>query len=261
MYLSNPGPVEKNLLSKISEKHCLLAILLDPDKLNESSAGVLAKQIEEGGADVILIGGSIGVGYRLDSLIKEIKFNTSLPVILFPGNVDGVAPSADAILFMSALNSRDPYWIIGAQALGAVLVYRAGLEAIPTAYLIVEPGGSSAAGWVCDARPIPREKPEIAVAYSLAAKYLGMRWVYLEAGSGAKEPVPNEMVYAVKKYASLNLIVGGGIRSPEEAASKAAAGADMIVVGTHVEKAEDVKSKVSNIKAGIEKGALLRVKK
>jgi len=229
------GPVEKRLVEE-SSRRTLLAVLLDPHETAPEDAGRVAREVEEAGADLILVGGSVGAGLRLHSVVRAVKGSSSLPVILFPGNVDGISPDADAILFMSLLNSSNPYWIIQAQALAAPVVRGCGLEAIPTAYLIVEPGERTSAGWVGWANPIPRAKPGIAVAYSMAAELLGMRWVYLEAGSGASEPVPPEMVAAVRKKTSLRVIVGGGIRSPESAAERARAGAHVIVVGTYVEE-------------------------
>jgi phosphoglycerol geranylgeranyltransferase len=150
---------------------------------------------------------------------------------------------------MSVLNSTNPYWIIGAQALGAPLVKRTGIQTIPMGYIIVEPGGT--AGWVGDAKAIPRNKPDIAVAYALAAEFLGMRFLYLEAGSGVDKPVPTEMIGAVKKYTNHTLIVGGGIRTRDDAQKVAAAGADIIVTGTVVEESSNVKDRIRNILDGI----------
>ena len=234
-----------------SSEEALLAILIDPFSTEPDKAGKIAYEAEKGEADIILVGGSIGAGAMLDEVVSSIKKSASLPVILFPGNVDGVSGKADAILFMSLLNSSNPYWIIQAQALAAITVKRLGIEAIPTAYLIFEPGHKSAAGWVGWVNPIPRKKPEIALAYSTAAELLGMRWVYLEAGSGAEEPVPVEAVKMVSENTKLGVIVGGGIRSPELAAERAKAGADIIVIGTYVEREENIKEKVRIIKKAI----------
>lgn len=234
-----------------SVKRPLLAVLLDPAKVNSEEAGKSARAAAEGGADLIFVGGSIGAGMRLNEVVIRAKEDSKLPVILFPGNVDGVSPHADAILFMSLLNSTNPYWIIQAQALAAIPIRKIGLETIPTAYLIVEPGQRSAAGWVGSANPIPRDKPEIALAYSLAAEMLGMRWVYLEAGSGAEAPVPVEMVKVVKEGTKLGIIVGGGIRSPEVARERALAGADIVVVGTHFEEGGDLVAKMRGMRSAL----------
>ncbi|MEM2192136.1 MAG: geranylgeranylglyceryl/heptaprenylglyceryl phosphate synthase, partial [Candidatus Hadarchaeales archaeon] len=157
----------------------------------------------------------------------------------------GITHYADAIFFMSLLNSRDPYFITGAQMRGAPLVKKFGLEPIPMAYILIEPGGT--AGKVGKAELIPRDSPETAAAYALAAQYLGMSFVYLEAGSGVEEPVPVEMVRAVKKEIEIPLIVGGGIREPEAAEEIVKAGADIVVTGTVVEKATDRATELKKI--------------
>lgn len=158
---------------------------------------------------------------------------------MFPGNVTGVAPDADAILFSSLLNSENPYYVSQAQALGSLSVRKFNLEPLPTAYLII--GEGTSAWFVGSARGIPFDKPNIAAMYSLAAQYLGMRFVYLEAGSGAKENVRPEMVRAVRKIFDGFLIVGGGIRDAETASALSKEGADAIVIGTLAEKGDNRK--------------------
>jgi phosphoglycerol geranylgeranyltransferase len=183
-----------------------------------------------------MVGGSTSVSvHHLDEVVKSVKEATGLPVVLFPNDVSGVSQHAHAIFFMSLLNSANPYYITGAQALGAPLVRKYGLEPIPLGYLIVGTGGG-AAGFIGQAHPIPFERPELASIYSLAAEYLGMRFVYLEAGSGAARPVPPEMVKAVRKTISVPVIVGGGIKSPDQAARAVSAGANAIVTGTLAEQ-------------------------
>jgi len=228
------GKVEKYLLDKL-QKEKLHFSLIDPDSFSIEDAKSAASISEEAGSDAILIGGSTHtLGNYLDILIESIKASTKLPVIIFPGGVAQVSPKADAILFMSYMNSRNPYFITKSQALGSFLVKKTGIEPIPTGYLVVEPGET--VGWMGEADLIPRKKPQIAAAYSLAAQYLGMRLVYLEAGSGAPDTVTPEMVGLVKKVIDIPLIVGGGIRSPESAKKLAMAGADIFVTGTIIEK-------------------------
>jgi len=242
------------VLTYIQEKlreHKLHFTLLDPDKQNPDEAGEMAKQAAEGGTDAIMLGGSIGVMQNeLDQTLLAIKEKTSLPTILFPGDVSGMSRHADAILFMSLLNSRNPYFIMGAQVAGAPVVKRMGIEAIPMGYLIVEPGGM--AGYVGDARLVPREKPELAVAYGLAAQYLGMKLLYLEGGSGIKEPIPAETISVVKSQLDIPIIVGGGIRSGRDAKKAALAGADIIITGTIVEDTADVRKKIEEITGAIQ---------
>ncbi|GFO96872.1 geranylgeranylglyceryl phosphate synthase [groundwater metagenome] len=233
-------------LNQIVEKDGAVHLtLLDPDSQQPEVAGNMAREAELGGTDAIMVGGSTGAtGLVVEETVKAIKAACSLPVILFPANPGGVCGSADAIFFMSLLNSRDVNYITTNQAIGAPLVYKHGIEPISMAYIVIEPGG--AAGWVGDARLIPRNKPKLAVAYALAAKYLGMHYIYLEAGSGADKPVPVEMIAAVKKAVgeATKVIVGGGIRDGAIARERVKAGADMIVTGTIVEQVEDVRGKI-----------------
>lgn len=228
-------------------------MLIDPDDTSPEVAGKLARVCEELGVDAIMVGGSTGAeGEVLDNVVRSIKDNSSLPVILFPGSHGGISRYADAIFFMSLLNSRNPFFITGAQALGAFTVKKFGIEPIPMAYIVVEPGET--VGWVGDARPIPRHKPKLAAAYALAGQYLGMRLVYLEAGSGAPEPVPEEMVRVVKSVIDVPLIVGGGIKSGEQAKKLIKSGADIIVTGTAIEKAkslEEARKRLEAIRNGV----------
>jgi len=196
-----------------------------------------------------MVGGSTFVSQaHLDDVVKAIKRTVELPTILFPNNITGISRHADAIWFMSLLNSVDPYFLIGAQILGAPLVKKYGLEPISMGYVIVGEGGT--AGIVGKAIPVPYDKPELAAAHALAGQYLGMHFLYLEGGSGAKDPVPPEMIRAVKHYVDIPLIVGGGIRTREQALAAASAGANIIVTGNVIETG-DAKGKVSEIIEGI----------
>lgn len=230
-----------NVLKYIKEKREAAPLhftLLDPDKQNPEEAAEIAKKAEKAGSDAIMIGGSWGDAYgeKLDQTVYKIKDVCKIPVILFPSSAQQISKYSDAIFFMSLLNSRSTQYVIEEQVKGAIYVKKYKLNALPMAYIIVESGNHTAAGWVGDVKPIPRDKPEIAASYSLAAQYLGMKFVYLEAGSGAKKSVPSEMVEAVKKTADVFLIVGGGIRDAETAKEKVKAGADIIVTGTILEK-------------------------
>lgn len=178
-------------------------------------------------------------------VVKTLKKSIKIPIILFPGNVTGVVPQADAILFSSLLNSENPYYITQAQALGAPSVLKFGLEPLPTAYIII--GEGTTAWFVGAARAIPFDKANIAAAYSLAAQFLGMRFVYLEAGSGAKQSVRPEMVRAVRKVFKGFLIVGGGIRDVNTAKEIVTAGADALVIGTLLEKESNSLKKLAEI--------------
>jgi len=229
------GPTWKRILKVIEEKGVVHLTLIDPDPIKQSviDAGQIASLAEKAGSNGIMVGGSTAFGI-IDASVQEIKKQADIPVILFPGNVSGLSSSADAIFFMSLLNSRTTYWMIDAQTLAARHIRSYNLEAISMAYLIVYPGGT--AGFVGDARLLPRNKPEIAVGYSLAAQYMGFQLVYLEAGSGADNVVPLPMIKLVSNSIDIPLAVGGGIYTPDQAAAIAAAGADIIVQGTVVEQ-------------------------
>jgi phosphoglycerol geranylgeranyltransferase len=241
-------------LDKIAESEGTVHLtLIDPASQTPDQAAEIAHAAALGGTDAIMVGGSTGAGgVLLDQTLLKIKEKTDKPTILFPGNASGVSKHADAIFFMSLLNSRDINYITTNQAMGAPVVYKSGIEPISMAYIIVEPGGT--VGWVGDAKLIPKRKPELAVAYALAGKYLGMHYTYLEAGSGADSPVTPEMIGAVKHVLGNNkLIVGGGIRDGEAAKMCALAGADMIVTGTILEESSNVTAKIEELVSAIKK--------
>lgn len=240
--------VEAFLKSELDKKKALLFVLIDSEVSNLESSTKLAQDVEKIGASAILVGGSSATDQlEMAKVVKSIKKGVKIPIILFPGNVTGVVPEADAILFSSLMNSENPYFITQAQALGAPSVLKFGLEPLPTAYLII--GDGTSAWFVGSARGIPFDKSKIAAAYSLAAQFLGMRFVYLEAGSGAKTNVNPEMVKTVRKTFNGFLIVGGGIRDPKTAKSLVNAGADALVIGTLLEKGGSIKKLTGIAKA------------
>ncbi len=232
--------VESFLKSELKKKNALLFVLIDSEVSQIKESSKLAKDVEKIGASAILVGGSSATDQiELAQVVKGIKKNIKIPIILFPGNVTGVVPDADAILFSSLMNSENPYFITQAQALGAPSVLKFGLEPLPTAYLVI--GEGTSAWFVGSARGIPFDKPKIAAAYALAAQFLGMRFVYLEAGSGAKTSVTPEMVKTVRHTFNGFLIVGGGIKDVKTAQSLVKAGADALVIGTLLEKGGSIK--------------------
>ncbi len=239
--------VKEYIMKKLDSEKMHMT-LIDPDDQSPEEAAKIAKLAKRAGTDAIMIGGSTGITRELmDKTIKEIKKVVDLPVIIFPNSASVLSPYADALYFMSLLNSEDIDMVIGQQVKGAVYVKKMGIEPISMGYIIVEPGMT--VGKVGKARPIPRSRPELAVAYALAAEYLGMSLVYLEAGSGAPEPVPANMIRAVKREITVPLIVGGGIRTASAAREIGRAGADIIVTGTVVEVAEDIENVLGDIVA------------
>jgi phosphoglycerol geranylgeranyltransferase len=221
------GKVESFLKSELKKKNALLFVLIDSEESNLESSKKLAQEVEKIGASAILVGGSSATDQiEMSKVVKGIKKGIKIPIILFPGNVTGVVPDADAILFSSLMNSENPYFITQAQALGAPSVLKFGLEPLPT--------------------------PKIAAAYALSAQFLGMRFVYLEAGSGAKSTVTPEMVKTVRSLFNGFLIVGGGIKEVKTAKELVNAGADALVIGTFLEKGGSLK-KLTEIAKAIQK--------
>lgn len=235
----------ENYINETLKDHKLHFTLIDPDEQTPEEAVIIAKEAQRANSDGILVGGSITDQDDLNLTVKALKENTDLPVVLFPGNISGVSKYADALLFMSLLNSTNPYWITGAQALSAPSIKKMGIETIPMGYLIIEPGGT--VGWVGDAKPVPRKKSDLALAYSMAAEFMGMRVIYLEAGSGADSHIPLDFIVKVKKLTNLIVIVGGGIRTAEDAREVSQAGADIVITGTVVEETEDTYNKIKEL--------------
>ncbi len=230
------GKVEKYVNEKIERDGGIISIIIDPvDYHNKEKAVQTAVDAHEAGVDIVAVGGSIGAqGKLLDSVTKQIKEKVNVPVVLFPGNIATITPYADAIYFMSLLNSRNPYWISQAQALAAPLIRNLNVEPLPIGYIVVEPGGT--VGWVGDANVVPREKPQIAAALALAGQFNGNRIIFTDAGSAAYEPVPANIVSAVGNAVDIPYMVAGGIRTPRQAAEIIRAGADWIQIGTAAEK-------------------------
>jgi phosphoglycerol geranylgeranyltransferase len=240
--------VEDYINSEIKKHRTLCFVLIDSESFLSSPTNV--SKLERIGVSALLVGGSsVTDQLELTQIVSDVKSQTKIPVILFPGNVTGVCPRADAILFSSLLNSDNPYFITEAQALGALSVKKYNIEPLPTGYLII--GEGTTAWFVGRARGIPPDKSGIAIMYSLAAQYLGMRFLYLEAGSGAKQGVQPQMVAAVRKNYGGILIVGGGIRDAATAGEIARAGADIIVIGTMIEKETNWELKLSSILGAI----------
>ncbi len=233
------GKVELYIHETLETKGAMLFSLIDPvDYATPEIAVKTAKGSAEGGADIVLLGGSIGAqGEMLDSVVKNIKEVIDVPVVLFPGNIATITKNADAMYFMSLLNSRNPYWHAQAQMLAAPLIKQVGIEPLPVGYIIVSPGGT--AGWVGDVNLVPREKPKIAAALALTAEYLGHRIILTDTGSNPQAqgmgPIPNEMVRAVKSVIDVPYIAAGGIRTPQQLRDVYRSGADIVQIGTAFE--------------------------
>jgi phosphoglycerol geranylgeranyltransferase len=224
------------LLSVKEEKGAGYIVLIDPDRNSEKNLEEKISKINECDVDAIFIGGSLILDNNCEKRVKMIKSLTKLPIIFFPGGVSQLNKYYDAMLFMSILSGRNPHYLIGEQVIAAPIVKDLGIETIPTGYLIIDGGSNSSVQFMSGSNPIPTEKPDILVAHSLAAQYLGKKIIYLESGSGAKNPIPNHLIEAVKRYIDIPIIVGGGIRTPESAYEKVQAGASFVVTGSIIEE-------------------------
>jgi len=226
-----PGRVYQQLLSIKQNRGGGFFLLLDPDRISEKHRLSLAESAEEAGVDIILVGSSFMLNSNFAPAVKKIKASTALPVIIFPGSFAQITPEADAILFTSLISGRNPNYLIDEQVKGAPLVRQYNLEPIPTGYMLVESGALTSVQYISGSLPIPQFKSDIAAAHALAAQYLGMQLVYLEAGSGAPRPVPVEMIKTVVSHIDIPLLVGGGLSTPEQCAERIEAGASFVVCG------------------------------
>lgn len=237
------GRVHEYITGKIARGEKLHFTLVDPDKpFTREGLEKTAKLMAEAGTDAFLIGGSIGVTPEEAGEAAGVLKETGLPVIVFPGNINCLTPRADAVLFMVLMNSNEPYYLMMAQVAAAPLVKKYGLEPLPTGYIVVYP--DTAVSHMGRVQPIPVGKPEVVLAYALAGEMMGFKYIYLEAGSGSQQTVPPSFPAIVKKYTGLVTIVGGGIRSPEQAREMVKSGADVIVTGTIVEKDPELAVKI-----------------
>ncbi len=251
------GKVYTALLSQLKEEAGALFLVIDPPNQTPEQAAKVSKIAEDAGAKAIAVGGSLGAqGRVLDDTLVAIKDACSIPAILFPGNIATLSKLADAVYFMSMLNSNDPYYISGAQVASSFPIKKMGIEVIPTSYIIVEPG--RAVGFMGRAQLIPRNLPYLAAANALAGQYMGSKLAILESGGGAPQPVTKEMIIATKSAIDIPLLIAGGVRTPEFAFDCISSGADIIHVGSAIEKTNggtQAKNKLQKMCQAVKKGA------
>ncbi len=250
--------VRDYLMKMIREHGCIHISLIDPDKLSKEEFVERALYCEKRGSSAIMVGGSLGVSTNLlDDYLSEAKKHLTIPIILFPGSLASLSNYADAVWFLSVLNSENPYYIIEAQVQAAVLIHKRfkSLEPIPLAYIIV--GEGKTVGIISRARPIPLDNVELLTAYALAAEYLNFDFIYFEAGSGAEQHMRPEVVQTIRRHVSKHIIIGGGVRDGDTAYRLARAGADIIVTGTIIERSPEA---LKDVIDGVRRGGLEKLR-
>src|SRR5439155_3074519 len=228
--------IYKSLEERKKTRHTSFAVLIDPDKVDHSLLDELMDLSISANVDYFLVGGSLVISNHLDDVVKHIKDNCSIPVILFPGSPTQLSKYADALLYLSLISGRNPELLIGQHVVSAPSVRQSGLEILPTGYMVIDGGAPTTVSYISNASPIPHDKNEIAMCTAMAGEMLGMKLIYMDAGSGAKRPITEMMIEKVASHIEAPLIVGGGITNPEKAYLNCKAGADVIVIGNAIEK-------------------------
>jgi len=236
--------IYQNILVSISDKKKLLAVLIDPDKMKSKDLSDFMLKLNTSIATHIFVGGSRVEEHLTDRLVREIKNLTKLPVIIFPGDTSQITDSADALLFLSLISGRNPEYLIGQQVEAVSKLRQNNLEVIPTGYLLIENGKETSVQKVTKTNPMSRNNPQAIINTALAGELLGMKLIYLEAGSGALHPIPEDIISSVKEEINIPLIVGGGIRNNRQLNNAYQAGADLVVIGTAFEEDESFFNKL-----------------
>ena len=227
------------------------AVLIDPDKAKLSNLKITAEQATKYGVDLFLVGGSLLTEDSLKECITFLNENTDIPVVLFPGNTLQIDKNADAILFLSLISGRNPEMLIGRHVIAAPYIKAANLESIPTGYMLIDNGHATTASYMSNSTPIPHEKDDIAVCTAMAGDMLGLKLIYMDAGSGADKNIRLSMISKVKNSINIPLIIGGGIRDAQTAVEICNAGADVIVVGNAIEKNIDLIKEIGEAIQGL----------
>ncbi len=212
-----------------------IALLIDPDKVNDKTLESLFMEIKNQPPGLLLVGGSL-VSNSIATLVNYLKQNTNIPVVLYPGHPTHITAGFDAILFLSMISGRNPDLLIGSHVVAAPLIKHLNLETIPTGYILIDGGTPTSVEYISQTKPIPANKTDIAVATAIAGEMLGLKLIYLDAGSGAKNPVPLNMIAEVKKNCTVPIMIGGGINTPEKLVGAFQNGADLVVIGNAIEK-------------------------
>jgi len=234
------------IVSSKAKSNKAFAVLIDPDKLNDQSLLTTIEIAIKAKVDFFFVGGSLVVTDTLDKMVAAIKKHCSIPVVLFPGSPDQITPKADALLYLSLISGRNPELLIGQHVISAPFVKQSGLEIIPVGYMLIDGGSPTTVSYISNTNPIPSNKNDIAICTAIAGEMLGLKLIYMDAGSGAIKAIPTAMIKEVAKHIQIPLVVGGGITTPEKAKENCIAGADIIVVGNAAEKDPELITAISN---------------
>lgn len=237
--------IYKRISNGKATAHKAFAVLVDPDKLDETGLSNTIALAIEAKVDYFFVGGSLVVTDTLDKVVSAIKEKCNIPVILFPGSPDQITPKADALLYLSLISGRNPELLIGQHVISAPFVRQSGLEIMPVGYMLVDGGTPTTVSYISNTNPIPANKNDIASCTAMAGEMLGLKLIYMDAGSGAQKAIPSAMITQVAKYITIPLIVGGGITTAEKAKENCLAGADIIVVGNAIEKDPNLIKEIS----------------
>lgn len=229
-------PVYQSLVDQKKNGKKSFAVLIDPDKVSKTVLHETVNLAVEARVDYFFVGGSLVISDHLDDCIREIKSACSIPVLLFPGSPSQISRQADALLYLSLISGRNADYLIGQHVISAPFVKKSGLEIIPTGYMVIDGGAATTVSYISNASAMPADKADIAMCTAMAGEMLGMKLIYMDAGSGARKPITEEMIAMVSHHIEVPLIIGGGIRDAEKAYRNCKAGADVIVVGNAIEK-------------------------
>jgi putative glycerol-1-phosphate prenyltransferase len=255
-FLSNTGMKQRIYNSIVERKSAgkkSFAVLIDPDKVDQRALNELVELAQHAGVDYFFLGGSLVISNHLDACVRHLKSITQIPVIIFPGSPNQISSHADALLYLSLISGRNPELLIGQHVISAASVKQSGLEIMPTGYMVVDGGAPTTVSYISNAAPIPADKNEIAMCTAMAGEMLGMKLIYMDAGSGARKPISDGMIEKVSLSIEAPLIVGGGITDPEKAYRNCQSGADVIVVGNAIEKDASL---IAEISAAVHSGSI-----
>jgi phosphoglycerol geranylgeranyltransferase len=238
--------VYQSLVDKKKNGKKSFAVLIDPDHIDSKSLQQVISMAVDARVDYLFVGGSLVISDHLDACVQQIKASCNIPILLFPGSPSQICKEADALLYLSLISGRNADLLIGQHVLSAPFVKKSGLEIIPTGYMVVDGGAATTVSYISNASPIPSDKADIALCTAMAGEMLGMKLIYMDAGSGAKKAITEDMISKVAKNIDVPLVVGGGIRSAEKAYLNCRAGADVIVVGNAIEKDAGLIAEIAN---------------